>query len=138
MKILERSEDTIMNHRLWKVLKIAGFVVVAGFVFGFVIMQLWNWLMPAIFGLHRITFWQGLGLLVLGKILFGGFHRHHGGRRHWRHHMNERWEQMSPEEREKFRAGMRGRRGCRFERPDESGSEQRAGLERRLRKHKGL
>jgi len=112
-----------MNHRLWKVLKIAALIVVAGFVFGFVIMQLWNWLMPAIFGLHRITFWQGLGLLVLGKILFGGFHRHHGGRGHWRHHMNERWEQMSPEERERFRAGMRGRRGCRFERRDESGSE---------------
>ena len=44
-------------------------------VFGFVTMHLWNWLMPAIFGLKTITFLQALGLLVLGKILFGGFHR---------------------------------------------------------------
>jgi hypothetical protein len=101
------------GNRFLKILKIAVFVVVAVFVFGFIVMHLWNWLMPGIFGLHRITYWQGLGLLLLGKILFGGFHRHGGGGR-WRQHMQERWANMSPEEREKFRAGMRGRRGCGF------------------------
>ena len=35
--------------------------------------HLWNWLMPAMFGLQTVTFWQALGLLVLSKILFGGF-----------------------------------------------------------------
>jgi hypothetical protein len=109
-----------MNRRVWKIFKIVGIVIVAAVVFGFVIMHLWNWLMPALFGLHRITFWQGLGLFVFAKILFGGFHRHGGGRRHWKEHMQERWVQMSPEEREKFLAGMRGRRGCRFGPRDES------------------
>lgn len=93
-------------------IKIAIMAVIATFLFGFIIMRLWNWLMPAILGLHAITFWQALGLFLLCKILFGGFHRH-GGRGRWGEHMRQRWEQMSPEEREKLRAGMRGRGWCR-------------------------
>jgi hypothetical protein len=77
-------------------------------VFTFVVMSLWNWLMPALFGWHLISLWQALGLLILSKILFGGFRG--GPRRHWRwrRRMMERWEQMTPEEREKFRNSMRG------------------------------
>lgn len=112
----------MMEYRIWKTLKIVIMVIAAGIVFGFVIMHLWNWLMPAIFGLAPITFVQALGLFVLSKILFGGFHRHAGGRNGWKRHMEERWAKMSPDERERFRAGMRGRRGCRFV-PDEPGSE---------------
>lgn len=96
------------QHGIGRGIKIAMFVVVGGFVFGFVVMGLWNWLLPAIFGWHHITFWQALGLLILCKILFGGFHRGHGRGNHWKQRMMERWEQMSPEEREKFREGMRG------------------------------
>lgn len=48
------------------------FVLIAGTVFTALVMYLWNWLMPEIFGLTSITFWQALGLLVLSKILFGG------------------------------------------------------------------
>lgn len=82
-------------------------------VFTFVVMRLWNWLMPAIFGLHVITYWQALGIMVLSKILFSGFR---GGPRRgrdwsWRRRMFERWEQMTPEEREKFREKMRTRCG---------------------------
>ena len=101
------------KYRLWKALKILVMVIVAVIVFGFVTMNLWNWLMPAIFGLKLITFWQALGLLLLGKILFGGFHRHGGGRPGWKRHMEARFAQMSPEEREQFRAGMRNRNWCR-------------------------
>ncbi|HEX4021764.1 MAG TPA: hypothetical protein VHX63_11495 [Acidobacteriaceae bacterium] len=90
-----------------KALKILLFVVVASVVLGFVVMGLWNWLMPVLFGWHRITFWQGLGLFILSKILFGGFHRGPGHRNHWKQRMKERWEQMTPEEREKLRASMR-------------------------------
>ena len=80
-------------------------------LFGFLFMSLWNWLMPALFGLRLITFWQALGLLILSKILFGGF-RGRGGPRGpwrwgWRRRWMERWEQMTPEEREKFRQGFR-------------------------------
>jgi hypothetical protein len=100
------------NYRALKGLKIVVFVMVALFVFGFVTMHLWNWLMPAIFHLTRIGFLQALGLVVLGKILFGGFHRHSGGHRGWKRHMEQRWAEMSPEERERFRSGIRGGRWC--------------------------
>src|SRR6201996_5139590 len=95
------------RHAL-KAVKIAIFAAVAATVLGFLVKTLWNSLMPPIFGWHLITFWQGLGLLVLSKILFGGFHRHGGrGGNRWRQPMEERWEQMTPEEREKVRKGMR-------------------------------
>jgi hypothetical protein len=95
------------HNRLLKAIKIGLFVVLASIAFGFIVKGLWNALMPPIFGWHSITFWQGLGLLLLSKILFGGFHRHGGGRNQWRRQMKERWEGMTPEEREKFRNGMR-------------------------------
>jgi chromate transport protein ChrA len=112
------------SYRWFKALKIVVVVMVAVLVFGMITMHLWNWLMPALFGLTAITFTQALGLLVLSKILFGGFHRHGGGRRGWRGHMQERWANMSPEEQERFRAGMRGRRGCGFGRRQDAGPEQ--------------
>ena len=74
-----------------------------------VVRLLWNWLLPPLFGWHMITFWQALGILVLCRILFGGFHGHGGGRPRWRRRMRDRWEHMTPEEREKFQQGLRGR-----------------------------
>lgn len=106
------------GNRFLRVLKVLAIVTVAITVFSFVTMHLWNWLMPVVFGLKTITWLQALGLLVLAKILFGGFRRPGGCRgRGWKRRMAERWAQMTPEEREKFRAGMRGRWGCGFE-PD--------------------
>jgi hypothetical protein len=95
------------RHWILRGLKFLPLVALAATIFSFVVMWLWNWLMPAIFGLHVISFWQALGLLVLGKILFGGFRARPGFPMHWRERMMERWEQMTPEEREKLRAGMR-------------------------------
>jgi hypothetical protein len=57
-----------------KVLKVIGMVILgvaAAFLFGLVIMLLWNWLMPHIFSLPEITYWEGIGLLILSCILFG-------------------------------------------------------------------
>jgi hypothetical protein len=86
---------------------VMGTVAIA--LFGLVVMSLWNWLMPTIFGLRTITFWQALGLVFLSKILFGGFRgRMGGGRRQWLRRMRERWERMTPEQREKLREGVRG------------------------------
>ena len=115
------------RNRFLHVLKVLVIVTVAINVFGYVVMSLWNWLMPVIFGLKPVTFLQALGLLVLGKILFGGFHRHGGGwrGRRWKDRMAERWMEMSPEERERFRAGMRGRWGCGFGPEREAGPEQK-------------
>jgi len=90
-----------------KALKILVIVTVAIGVFGLVVMNLWNWLMPPLFAMPVITFWQAVGLLVLSKILFGGFGGRHGPPQwHWRRRMMERWEQMTPEERERFRQGL--------------------------------
>ncbi len=74
---------------------------------GVVVRQLWNWLLPPLFGFSSITFWQALGLLALCRILFGGFGLHGGPDRHYR----RRWEHMTPEERERVRQRMRERWG---------------------------
>ena len=74
-------------------------------------MHLWNWLLPPLFGWRQITFWQALGILALCRILFGGFGCHGSWRSNFRRRMAERWEHMTPEERERFRQGMRGRCG---------------------------
>ena len=87
-------------------------IVIAGF--GQAVLQLWNLLMPDIFGLHPISFWQAVGLMALSWILFGGLGMFRGRplyRAHWQYRMAERLEQMPPEEREKFRQGMRRRCG---------------------------
>ena len=78
---------------------------------GAVVQQLWNWLTPSIFGWRQITFWQAVGLLALCRILFGRFGGRGFGRSNVRRRIAERWERLSPEERERFRDGMRGRCG---------------------------
>lgn len=98
-------------RRVSRVLKFVAIGVLAVLVFGFVVMSLWNWLTPALFGWHAITFWQALGILILSKILFGGFRGRPGPPMYWRHRMMERWGRMSPEEREKMWQSMRGRCG---------------------------
>ena len=75
-------------------------------LFGFVLMWLWNWLMPSLFGLHTIGYWQAVGIFFLSKLLFGGF-RGGRGHMHWRDRMIARMEKMTPEKREKFRDSMR-------------------------------
>ena len=87
-------------------LKVALFGTLAVAAVSFLVMGLWDVLMPGIFGVRAITFWQALGLLVLSKLLFGGFRPYPGSGPRWRRRMMERWEQMTPEEREKFKQGM--------------------------------
>ena len=97
-----------------RVLKGAGFAalaVVALGALGYLVMSLWNWVVPAVTGLHAISWLQAVALLVLSRILFGGL-RHHRGGWHWRHRMRERWQQMGPEERERFRAHFGGHHRC--------------------------
>ncbi|OEZ60620.1 hypothetical protein [Duganella sp. HH105] len=84
-------------------------LVLAGVaLLGWVVMLLWNWVMPGLFtGSLQIDYWRALGLLVLCRILFGGFHgRHghrHGGRERW-----QRWQAMTPEERAQFHKDRQG------------------------------
>ncbi len=107
------------RHGLLMGLKVAVIATLALGVFSFLVMSLWNVLMPTIFALKAITFWQALGLLILSKLLFGGFRGFGRGGPMWRRRMFDRWEQMTPDERKRFKEGMRGR--CGF-RPMDSGS----------------
>src|SRR4029077_9469013 len=95
-------------------------------------MTLWNALVPNLFAGPAIQFWQAVGLLVLSRILFGGFRgrgghgwRHRGWRGQWgrmspeeRERVREglaRWKDMTPEERAEFRKGFGGRCGHRMD-----------------------
>jgi len=75
-----------------RIVKIAGWVAVGlvaatgiGLVLGLVVQALWNWLMPDLFGLPEITYWQAVGLFVLCHLLFKG-HGDHGNGSHHTHH----------------------------------------------------
>jgi hypothetical protein len=83
-------------------------IVLFVWLFGQIVMRLWNWLLPGLFGWHAITFWQALGLIVLCRILFGGFGNSGGRGGHKRGRGRERWESLTPEEREAFQRSMRG------------------------------
>jgi protein-S-isoprenylcysteine O-methyltransferase Ste14 len=87
---------------------VAALVLVAAAALGAVVMLLWNAVIPLLFSnAHLIDYPHALGLLVLCRILFGGFRGHGGwhGRRHF-----AKWQAMTPEEREKLvRCGPWGR-----------------------------
>jgi len=95
---------------LFAPLAIAGMVLFA-FLGGQIVRWLWNWLLPPLFGLPAIGFWQALALLALCRILFGGLGIRGSYGPHARRRIIERWESMTPEEKERFRQGMRGRWG---------------------------
>lgn len=98
-----------------KLLWIAPLAIVAMVLFvalgGTIVQLLWNWLLPTLFGWPQITFWQALGLLALCRVLFGGLGLHGGPRSNVGRRMAARWASMTPEERERFRQGMRERCG---------------------------
>ena len=100
------------------ILGIALFIVIGSAL----VMYLWNWLLPPLFGWRTITMWQALGLLVLCRILFGGHGWWRSGHSNVRERMRERmagrWQHMTPEQREKMR--KRWAMACGFEPPAEN------------------
>jgi hypothetical protein len=109
MNYKHRLKENIMNKG-WMILMWTMICILFVILFGWITMFLWNSLVPSLFRGPFITFWQSLGLLLLSKILFGGF----GGKR-WGNHNPMQWKQryyekfsaMSPEERERFKSRMR-------------------------------
>lgn len=91
-----------------------GFVIMAilfAIAIGFVIMLLWNWLMPELFGLTEISYWQAVGLLILSKILFGGGwskkqHPRHSN--YWKKRFMSKWDNMCEEDRDKIKEKLKG------------------------------
>jgi uncharacterized membrane protein len=120
-----------MKPKVKKLMWIAPLAIVGMVVFitlgGTIVMLLWNWLAPALFGLRLITFWEALGLLVLCRILFGGFGLHGSQRSQSDRRVGdriadrvvdrvaervaERGANMSTEEQERFRQRLRERWG---------------------------
>ena len=85
---------------------------VALLIFGGVVMLLWNNVLAQVVPISVITFWQALGILALSKILFGGFRGGWGSRPHyWKQGMMQKWNSMTPEEREKFKPQWQQRCG---------------------------
>ena len=126
-----------MNDRWMKMTRLTKLMVIGPmailgmvlfiFIGGEIVMHLWNWLLPPLLGWRELTFWQALGMLVLCRILFGGFGMHGSGGSNSRRRaeqriqdrvcervserLSERMEQMTPEERERLRQGLHGRDG---------------------------
>ena len=92
MSELKKNVDKMpdwLKYTLYTILGIAG-AFLLGLLFGNVIMWLWNWLMPSLFGLRTIGFWEGLGLFLLAKILFGFGGSGHSGDDGGKHHKKHR------------------------------------------------
>ena len=97
------------NWWIFRGIKVLFFLVLGIFIFGIIIMALWNWLIPDIFNGPEITYWQGVGLLLLARILTGGIrpgimtrHKHN-----WRHKMYNKWSNMTDEQRAAYKERMK-------------------------------
>ena len=99
-------------RRVAKAVAIAVAVVMVAVVFSWVVMLLWNYVVPPVFHGPVLGYWQAFALLVLCRMLFGGLRGWRGSHGHWRRHAwRERWESMTPEERERLRERFRERCG---------------------------
>jgi hypothetical protein len=81
-----RDHQGQFEYRRFHAMRIAAMIVggvvmacVFALAFGWLVMLLWNWLMPMLFGLKGITYWQAFGIVILSKLLFSGVGGHHKG-----------------------------------------------------------
>jgi hypothetical protein len=122
-----------MEHRPSRFKKVLFFIfitIAAIVIFGSVVMLLWNNVLAEVLHISTITFGQALGILLLSKILFGGWRGGWGGgRHHWKNKIQEKWAAMTPEERAKFkeqwqkRCGPWGAQFMKHESPDKNPTE---------------
>ncbi|MFC2087910.1 hypothetical protein ACFLSA_07110 [Bacteroidota bacterium] len=83
--------ETKSNYQYWTfpyIVRRLGYVILGvigaaalAFIFGYFVMLIWNWIMPVLFGLTEITFWQSFGIILLARLVFGGFK--HGNHRYY-------------------------------------------------------
>lgn len=115
-----------MKKNFWikKVIGIIILIPIAVAIVGYINMYLWNAVLVPVLHVSAVTFWQALGILMLSKILFGGFRgrgRNCGGRgREWKLDMKEKWEQMTAEQREQMKNNWRNKCGSWRSRPTSS------------------
>ncbi len=100
-----------------KPLKIVGMVIFGALAiaaFGYLFMLLWNWLVPDLFSGPVIDYWQGVGLLVLSKILLGGPGGRGGkccckGGGGWKNRWKEKFDNMDDAEKNEFKNKMKAK-----------------------------
>ena len=117
------------NFWVSKVIKTVVFVAAFLLVMGTVVMALWNWLMPSIFNLPPLDLGQAIGLLLLARVLSGGFRLGlMGSKEDWaqKKEMWEKFSNMPPEERRKWKEDLRerceSRRMMGFKKADDEGN----------------
>ncbi len=102
---MDENEVTrgISREGVFAVLRVIGLVigglflaVFFGFVFGYFVMLLWNWLMPELFAFKTITFWQAFGIVILGKLIFGGGMQHRDYHDRWHKKMPQFFDEWAP------------------------------------------
>ena len=104
---MEKYEHLKKTRRIFAIIGMAlgGVIIAAGtaLILGFVVMWLWNWLMPAIFGLTKITFWQAWGLVLLSHILFKSFPhpKNHYRDDRWKRHFKDKFFTEKEEEKKR-------------------------------------
>ena len=99
------------RFRFSQVLRFILFAALFGGLMGFVVMSLWNVTLPRLVqGVSAISFWQAIALLILSRLLFGGFrgpwNRPDFGnakRDQWKGRMAEHWQKLTPEQRDRMR-----------------------------------
>ncbi|GAC1440987.1 MAG: hypothetical protein NVSMB63_08200 [Sediminibacterium sp.] len=115
-----------MHKKFWvkKIIGCIGIAIAAIALISYVVMLLWNDVLTAALHVSAVNYWQAMGILVLSKILFGGFKGRGGScRQPWKNEMKEKWHNMTPEERERIKTEWRDR--CRVWK--KSGEETNAG-----------
>ena len=101
-----------MRTKAFKFISMAVLIVAIATAVIYVLMLLWNWLVPDLFSGPEITFWQSAGLLLLSKILFSGFNKKKHAMSHkWKRDFAMRMSMMSDDEKEKLREKMRSKWG---------------------------
>lgn len=90
----------------WRVIFIPLGIALFLSVISFVVMTLWNNLLPDILNVDTITFWQAMGIFILSKLLFGFGRGGKMGKASWG---KDGCKSMSPEDRERFKAEMKNR-----------------------------
>ena len=95
---MDKKDCRPSDDRPRKVLRIIGmvfvgliFAILFALVFGFPVKWLWNFLMPDLFGVKQITYYQAFAMIVLAKLLFGAFRSHHPHHRDMHPHPFRKW-----------------------------------------------
>jgi hypothetical protein len=118
LAIQQFNNTTILAKKImtkfWLIKGIKILLLMALFLFcmGTLVMMLWNWLMPSLFNLPALDLGHAIGLLVLSRLLSGGFRMGvMGSKEHWeqKKQMWEKWSTMPPEERQRWKNDWRER-----------------------------